>query len=307
MTEVLTLSLTFPSVVYTVLLGVVLVYWAFVLVGVVHLGEGSDGAMEGAAGAAKGALEGAAGAAKGALEGAAKGALEGAAKGVLEGASKGVLEGATHALAGHDGAAHAFGHDGLGDAMGHHGAPDGHAGHGDTDLDAAGKGGHPGVLAALLSALHLKQVPATVALSVLLTFCWLVSVVAMQILSRGGLGGSTLLRLAVLAGSPFLALPLSSLVCRPLATALTQRNPPTKTGLVGKTCRIRTGTVTEHFGEATLEDGGAGLVVRVRIEGDATIKRGELALIVDWDAEKDSFLIEPMASLLEDPKGDAQG
>lgn len=302
MEEVLTLSLTFPSVVYTVLLGVVLVYWAFVLVGVFHVGEGSDGALDGAAGASKGALEGAA---KGALEGAAKGALEGAAKGVLEGASKGVIEGATHALAGPEGAAHAFGHDGLGDAMGHHGSPDGPAGHGDTDLDTAGKGGQPGVLAALLSALHLKQVPATVALSILLTFCWLACVVAMQILSRASLGSSTLLRLAVLAGSPFLALPLSSLVCRPLAKALTQRKPPTKTGLVGKTCRVRTGTVTENFGEATLEDGGAGLVVRVRIEGDASIKRGELALIVDWDAEKDSFLIEPMASLLEDTSGNA--
>jgi hypothetical protein len=88
-----------------------------------------------------------------------------------------------------------------------------------------------------------------------------------------------------------------------LAKALTQRKAPRKTSLIGTTCRIRTGKVTDQFGEATLEDGGAGLVVRVRIEGESHVKRGDLALIVDWDADKDSFLIEPLDSVMgADPR-----
>lgn len=276
MTEVFTLALSFPSVVFTVLLGVVLIYWLFVMAGALHIGEGSDGALDGID--AHGAI---AGASKGALEGAAKGALEGAAKGVLEGATKGAIESAFHGAEGHDGAV-----DGL-----HHG---------DADASGSEADGHAGVLAAVLSALRLRQIPATVALSVLTTFCWLVSVVAMQIASRSfGANPALGLRIGVLLLSPVLALPLSSLVCVPLSKAISHREAPTKTKLIGMTCRVRTGKVTDRFGEATLEDGGAGLVVRVRVDGDKPLKRGDLALIIDFDKEEDSFLIEPMDSLLE--------
>ena len=47
MNEVVRLALSFPCVVYTVLLGVVLVYWLFVVVGAIHVAEGSDGALDG--------------------------------------------------------------------------------------------------------------------------------------------------------------------------------------------------------------------------------------------------------------------
>ena len=52
MTHFLAVALSFPSVVFTVLLGVALVYWLFVIVGAAHvnlLGEGAaDGALDGA-------------------------------------------------------------------------------------------------------------------------------------------------------------------------------------------------------------------------------------------------------------------
>lgn len=48
----------FPVAVWTVLVGISLVYWLFVMSGLVHLGEGVDGGTDGAI---KGALEGAAG------------------------------------------------------------------------------------------------------------------------------------------------------------------------------------------------------------------------------------------------------
>jgi hypothetical protein len=57
--------LAFPTAVWTVLVAISLVYWVFVMSGLVHLGEGvdggADGAAEGTAGAIKGALEGAGG------------------------------------------------------------------------------------------------------------------------------------------------------------------------------------------------------------------------------------------------------
>ena len=138
MHEVLVLALSFPSVVYTVLLGVVLIYWAFVMVGVIHIGEGSEGALDGH--------------------------VDGAAKGLMEGATKGLMEGAVDQL-------HA-GHVDVGDIGG-----DGDIG--DVDVDESGS-----ALAAIMSALHLRSVPATVILSLIITFAWLCSVVSMQVVTR---------------------------------------------------------------------------------------------------------------------------
>ncbi len=245
MAEVLILALSFPSVVYTVSLGVVLVYWAFVMVGVIHIGEGSEGVIEGK----------------------------------LEGATKGLLEGAV---------------DGLGHAH--------HAEVGDLDV-ADGDGDGHGALAALMSALHLRSVPATVVLSLIITFAWLLCVVAMQALSRLApalLGGLT--SLAVLLSSLVLSLPLTSLCARPLAKVFALKQAPLKVDFIGRTCVVRTGSVTAKFGEATLSDGGAGLVLRVRVEDGKQLSRGEQALIIDYDAERETYLVEPLRDLMTERK-----
>jgi Protein of unknown function (DUF1449) len=255
MNEVLRLALSFPCVVYTVLLGVVLVYWMFVVVGAVHLGEGSDGALEGFD------PEGAIGAGKGALEGAAKGALQG------------------HL-------------DGMADAAGDGGDGGGHPGDGDSSETSA--------IGLLGNALHLRSVPATTILSLVITFSWLVCAIGMQLVSRD-LSRSTaaFAGWAVFLVAPVLALPLTALAARPLAKVFGHKQATQHSDLIGKTCVVRTGTVTKSFGEALLEDGGAGLVVRVRVDRELAVKRGDQMLIVDYDREHESFLVEPVDEVLK--------
>jgi hypothetical protein len=251
------IALSFPAVVYTVALGVALIYWLFVIVGAAHvnlLGEGAaDGAMDGA------------------LDGAAKGALEGATKGMLEGA-------ADHAAGG-----------------------DGHHGH-DLDVDADGEGG----LGGLMAALKLRSAPATVVMSVLILFSWFLVVAAMQVMEALALTGTTatLFKLAVLIFTPIISLIPTSIAVRPLARAFTPPVAQKHAGLVGKMCTIRTGTVNERFGEATLEDGGAGVVVRVRIDTGQKLGRGDQAVIVGYDPEKQEFTVAPMEGLLDDDDDD---
>ena len=253
MTEVLRLALSFPGVVYTVLLAVVLVYWSFVVFGAINLGDGSaDGAFDAFD------PEGAVGAAKGALEGAAKGALQG------------------HL-------------DGMADAAGDVGDV------GDGGDAGDGDGSEGSAVSSLLHALHLRSVPATVILSLIITFSWLVCTIAMQLVSRDMPAASrSLLGWLVLAGSPILALPLTSISARPLAKIFVHRRGTSHSDLIGKTCIVRTGTVTSTFGEALLEDGGAGLVLRVRVDRELPVKRGDQMLIVEWDRASESFLVEPL-------------
>jgi hypothetical protein len=257
MHEVLVLALSFPSVVYTVLLGVVLIYWAFVMVGVIHIGEGSEGALDGH--------------------------VDGAAKGLMEGATKGLMEGAVDQL-------HA-GHVDVGDIGG-----DGDIG--DVDVDESGS-----ALAAIMSALHLRSVPATVILSLIITFAWLCSVVAMQVVTRlFPTFTGPLLSVGVFLASFVLALPFTSIAARPLAKVFAPKHAPVKSDFIGRTCTVRTGQVSSKFGEATLQDGGAGLVLRIRVEDGKQLGRGEQALIVDYDAERETYLVEPMRDVMSEHK-----
>jgi hypothetical protein len=255
MAEVFVLALSFPSVVFTVLLGVVLIYWAFVMVGVIHIGEGSEGALDGH----------------------------------IDGATKGLMEGAVDHLGG--------GHADVGDIGGGHG----HADSGDGgDGDGGNDGGH-GVLATLISALHLRSAPATVIFSLIITFSWLISVVTMQLVTRTApaLTGPAV-SLGVLLASFALALPLTSIAARPLAKVFAPKHAPVKSDFIGRTCTVRTGSVNTKFGEATLQDGGAGLVLRIRIEDGKQLGRGEQALIVDYDAERETYLVEPMRDVMSE-------
>ena len=260
MHEVLVLALSFPSVVFTVLLGVVLIYWTFVMVGVIHIGEGSEGALEGH----------------------------------IDGATKGLMEGAVDHLGG--------GHADVGDVAGGHDIGDAGGGDGDVDAGDADDSGQ-GALAAIMSALHLRSAPATVIFSLIITFAWLVSVVTMQVVTRmaPALAGP-LLSLGVLLGSFVLALPLTSFAARPLAKVFAPKHAPVKSDFIGRTCTVRTGSVSAKFGEATLHDGGAGLVLRIRIEDGKQLGRGEQALVVDYDAEHETYLVEPMRDVLSERK-----
>lgn len=233
-------ALGFPMVIYTVLMGLSLVYWLFVVIGFAHVSfDGADGAADGA------------------MEGATKGALEGAADAADIGGA-------------HD----------VGDAG------DGDFGDGDT--------GHAG----MLGALKLRSAPVTVVMSCILFFSWLIGMfgaTAMESMHITGIGA----KLALFVLVPILSVFPTSVVIRPLGRTLKPLRATTRKELVGKLCTIRTGSVTERFGEATLEDGGAGLVVRVRVESGEKLGRGDQAVIVGYDDETQEFTVAPLPDARE--------
>lgn len=250
MAPFLALALTFPAVVYTVILGVALVYWVFVMVGAAHVNLLGDGAVDAA------------------VDAAADAAIDGVAKGALEGATKGILEGAADHL------------EGVGQA--------GEAG----DVG----GGNAGIVAAL----KLRSAPATVVLSALSLFSWIFTMLGMKavlaLLPGEGIA-LTLAKVTLLVVAPVLALLPTSMVVRPFARVFTPIKATTHDALVGKMCTIRTGTVTDRFGEATLEDGGAGVVVRVRVESGERLGRGDQAVIVGYDPARQEFTVAPLDDL----------
>jgi hypothetical protein len=263
--ELLEIVLAFPTVIYTVSMALSLVYWLFVVIGAVDI----DALGGSAGGAADGVFEGAS---KGVMEGAAKGVFEGAAKGVVEGATKGVFEGASK------------------------GALDAAADGATEGLDVG-----DGVLATLVSALRLRSAPVTVVLSLLAVFGWLASTVFIQNLGQPGVLGS----IGVFFGSGLFALLVTSVVIRPLAPVFAMRSAQGKGEIVGKIGVVSTGEVTSSFGQATVEDGGAGLIVQIRCE-TGTLKRGDRVVLVHFDEAQRVYQVEKLPDSDELPRDAAR-
>jgi hypothetical protein len=315
MSAFLGIMLSFPTVVFTVMLSLSLIYWLFVILGALDMDllGSADGAADGLAdGMADGLVDGAMdgvmhgvgdGCADGVLDGVAHGVghgvIDGMGQGVVEGVGHGVIDGMGHGVV--DGVGH-----GVVDGMGH-GVADGAAeGAADGALEGAAKaaaGGHEG-LAGFFSALRLRSVPVTVSFSMFSALAWLLSSVTMQTFGPmlESLSLPTwLLGLPVLVVVSVLALFGTSIAVRPLGKLFqTHGATRSKTDLVGKVCVVSTGRVTESFGQANLEDGGAGLILQVRARAGNGLQRGDRVLIIGWDDAAGGFSVEPMKDLLPD-------
>jgi hypothetical protein len=212
-------AVQFPTVVFTIGLGIVLLYWVFVLIGAldIHLfGDGVD--------------------------------VAGAAKGVALKADV------------------------------HHDADVGHGG-------------------GVWSGLGLARVPITISVSAIFLVGWVISLAAMYHLPDM-LGGGAWIAPTVLLGTLIVTLPLAGLLVRPLGGVFTLNEGKSNHDYIGHTCTITTSSVTEKFGQATIEDGGTVHIVAVRCDRAAGLGRGSKALIIEFDRERDAFVVEPGADML---------
>lgn len=257
--------LAFPTVFFTVALGVVLVYWSLVFLGALDLDfldmdVDLDLDLDG-----DGVLEGA-------LEGAADGAIDGVAEG-LDGAAEG-LDGAAEGL---DGAA-----DGL------DGAAEG--------ADAGDAGGLLGPLGWLYGLLRVGNVPITVSLSFMTLFAWVASWALNRHLApilEGVLPGA-LVSALVAAAAIAAAIPAGRITSRPFSGLFHTEEGRRRSELVGQVVTVTTSRVDLRFGQAELPTEGADLILDIRCDPQRALTRGEQALIISFDDEDEVYIVEPL-------------
>jgi hypothetical protein len=216
----LDLAFSFPTVVYTTALAVMLGYWLLVLVGVFGFDLGTDLGSDGALDAKTGALE-------------AKGAA----------------------------------------------------------LDA--KGG-------VLEALGFGVIPGTVVLSILVFWSWVLSMLGSLTLgpALGGLLPLWASGLTLLLMAGFLSALLSMASVKPLRPLFTIVVAPTRRQLLGKVATVASGTVNARHGQASLEDGGAGLLLQVYCPKQNQLKKGDRVLLLEYDDKLEAYEVEPVEWLL---------
>jgi hypothetical protein len=174
----------------------------------------------------------------------------------------------------------------VGDVGGHGVAHDGH--HVDGD----------GVFAKL----GLGVVPITITVSLIMLVGWTGSLILMH-----HFGHLPWLSYALLPGMLVASMLVTSVLVRPLAPVFKIREGKSNREYVGHTVTISTATVDEKFGHASVEDaGGTTLDIDVRCDQPGKFARGDKAIIIEFDEDRQAYLVEPVSSILSDGKrGDA--
>ncbi|PVZ65444.1 ubiquinone biosynthesis protein [Pelagibaculum spongiae] len=146
----------------------------------------------------------------------------------------------------------------------------------------------------LLYNLGLSGVPLPLSISLWLIFAWVPTLYASQWLMLqlvdGGLF-SWLIGAAILLVSIVIALPITVIAIKPLVRFYTTHEARSNQSVCGEVCKITSLEVSETFGQAALEDGGAGLILKVRSKTPNQLKKGSKALIVEYDEPENSYWI----------------
>lgn len=148
--------------------------------------------------------------------------------------------------------------------------------------------------AGLLSRLGLRQVPVTVLATLLALLNFLGCHYALKLVGPMSLPGGAALALAVL----LLSLPVAAALSRPLKPLFHVHEAPSRASLIGKVGVVCTGRVDDRFGQARIDDGGAGLIVEVRAPAAAGLEREDRVLLVAWDTRREAFDVEREDALL---------
>lgn len=153
---------------------------------------------------------------------------------------------------------------------------------GDGTFEGEGVGGF---LAALLWRFRLAGYPLTLVFTVVALFgwwlCYYVMVFVAPLLPWAWLRfpvGAVLLPFVLYAAAW-----LAGKTLLPLRRFFVQKEVSAR-GFVGKTAVVRTSRVDEAFGEALLDDGGAGLIVQVRSR--TPLACGARVVLLEFDAQK---------------------
>lgn len=148
------------------------------------------------------------------------------------------------------------------------------------------------VLGGLMLKLGLNGIPVTVVVSIIALIGWIISYYLVHFLMPWVPNGI----LRYIAGLPIflVSLYVSVLITakiiapiRGLFKASSEHSP----AIIGQTAIVRTSRVDRHFGEAILEDGGAGLLLKVRATGDATFVKHDRVVIIEHMQDSGAYRI----------------
>jgi len=161
----------------------------------------------------------------------------------------------------------------------------------DVEIDAETDAGEFGILNGFLTYFGLNGIPVTIVLSVLVLFAWLLSYFASAYI-LAPLPFDWLRYVAgagLLIGCLMLAAPLASLSLKPTRHLYAGATAVSNSSFVGGKGVVSTLEVTESFGRAEVDDGGAGLLIDVRAATPNKLSKGSVIALLSYDEVNNAY------------------
>ena len=170
-----------------------------------------------------------------------------------------------------------------------------------VDIDAidgllSGDGGGDSHLATdsagLLARLGLGGVPIMIVLTVLSFFGWMATYfVHLLVLQHLPAPLRLLGGIATLVGALVPGVFVTSLLLRPVRKLLVKLRPPVAPSLLGRAGTVISPEVDANQGRAEFADGGAGLILQVRVVPPERFVRGDRVVLLEHDANANTYLV----------------
>lgn len=158
----------------------------------------------------------------------------------------------------------------------------------DFDMDIDTDMSTTSAITGFMMRLGLHGVPATIIISLIAIFGWLISYYAVYfffgIFSTGFL--RYVLGLPVLLGSLYAAIMLTAFCIKPMRPFFQKTHQQTIKRVLGQVAVVRSVVVNNQTGEAMLADGGAGLILKVRSSAGAEFQRGDRVVLLEYIPEE---------------------
>ena len=167
------------------------------------------------------------------------------------------------------------------------------------DLDALdgllgddGDSHHASDSAGLLARLGLGGVPIMIVLTVLSFFGWTVTYfVHLLVLQHLPAPLRMLGGIATLVGALVPGVFVPSLLLRPVRKLMVKLRPPVAPRILGRVGTVISPEVDGNQGRAEFADGGAGLILQVRVAPPGRFLRGDRVVLLEHDATANTYLV----------------
>ena len=154
----------------------------------------------------------------------------------------------------------------------------------ETDFELGSEATTANAMAGVMLKFGLDGVPVTIIISFLSLFGWLLSYYTVHFLSPFVPSGILyfLFGLLVFIAVFWLAVLLTAIIVKLLRPFFHKVEQQTIKRVLGQSAVVRTSKVTDSFGEAFLNDGGAGLILKVRSSNDQTFIKGDIVVLLEY-------------------------
>ncbi len=149
------------------------------------------------------------------------------------------------------------------------------------------------VLAGLFMKLGLHGVPFPLTMSLISLIGWMLCYYAVHFISPYIPTGiiRVLVGIPIFLATLYLATVITSKIIHPLRPMFKAADQEVQKRILGQIAIVRTTRVDKKFGEANVDDGGAGLIVKVRSFKDEEFKRGDRVVLLEHVAEENIYKV----------------